>query len=69
MTTMGDLIETLTPEEKKIIKKLGEGVRGTKLTTWLEEEGISQETFKKLTDEKLSMGELTLLMDMADEWL
>lgn len=69
MTTMGDLIETLTPEEKKIIKKLGEGVRGSKLKAWLEEEGISQETFKKLTDEKLTMDQLMLLMEMADEWL
>ena len=68
METMGDVIATLDEQEKECIRILAAGKRGSALSAALQEKGISAEKLKNLVDNKLSLGELNLLMEMHEMW-
>ena len=68
METMGDVIANMDEQEKECIRILATGARGTKLKVALDEKGIPNEKFKNLVDNKLTMGELNLLMEMHEMW-
>lgn len=67
--TMGDLIATLSSQEKECLRILATGKRGGPLMKELVDKGISVETFRSLVDEKLTSEQLVFLLEIADMWL